>query len=86
MKVSGYDHRRPLRLLMKPNITWSNQPHLVRTYHDYGHPIIVDPYNSAKNNQIDMNVSGYDHGGPLRLFMKSNLTRSNINLPSQDLS
>ena len=72
---------------MKPNLTWSNPTSpIVRTYHDYGHPIIVRPYNSAKNNQIDMDVSGYDNGGPLRLFMKPYLTWSNINLPSQDLS
>ena len=36
-------------------------PHLVVTYHYHGHPIITNPYKSAKNKNIDMKLSGYDN-------------------------
>ena len=42
------------------------QPHLVRPYHDYGHPIKAHPYNSDTIEHIHLTVSIYDHMDPLR--------------------
>ena len=35
--------------------------HLVMTYHYHVHPIIIYSYKWAKNNDIDMKLSGYEH-------------------------
>ena len=37
-------------------------------YHDYGHPIITNTYDSANKYHIGLNLTGYDHKGHLRLL------------------
>ena len=72
------------------------------TYHDYEHPIITNPYKSAKkgyillknsgydsvnkNEHINLKLSGYDHSGHLRSFRKPKLILSNLTSPSLDLT
>ena len=56
------------------------------TYHDHGHPIITNPYKSAKNEDSDMKLSGCDQRGHIRLLKRPNLTWSNLTTLSHDLS
>ena len=55
------------------------------TYNDHGHPIITNPYKSAKNKDTDMKLSGCDHRGHLTSLKRPTLTWSNLTSPSHDL-
>ena len=48
------------------------------TYHDHGHPIKTNYYNSAKNLDIGLKLSEYDHMGDLISLRKPTLTWSNL--------
>ena len=57
----------------------------VMTYHDHGHPIKTNIYKSAKNCDIGLKLSEYDHMGYLISLMRPNLTGP-PNLICHDLS
>ena len=48
------------------------------TYHDHGHPIKTDTYKSAKNYDIGLKLSEYDHMGYLISLRRPTLTWSNL--------
>ena len=48
------------------------------TYHDHGHQIKTNPYKSAKNEDMDMKLSRYDHMCLLRLLTRPTLNWSNL--------
>ena len=55
-----------LRSPRRPTLTWSDLTSFVMTYHDHGHPIKTNPYKAAKNEDIGLKLSRYDHMCPLR--------------------
>ena len=48
------------------------------TYQVHGHPIIINPYKLAKNEDNDMKLSGYDHRGHFRSHKRPTLSWSNL--------
>ena len=68
----------PLRSLSRPTLNWSDLTSFVMTYHDHGHPIKTNPYKSAKNEDIDLKLSRYDHMCLLRSFRRPTLTWSDL--------
>ena len=43
------------------------------TYLNHGHPITTNPYKSAKNEDKDLKISGYNHMGNLTSIRKPTL-------------
>ena len=56
------------------------------TYHDHGQPKITNIYNLAKNQHINLKLSGYDYRGQLGQFVKPNLTGINLTTFSHNLT
>ena len=48
------------------------------TYHDPSHPIETNPYELAKNEDIGLKLSEYDHMGYLILLRRPTLIWSNL--------
>ena len=48
------------------------------TYHEHGHPIKTNPYKSAKNEDIDLELSRYGHMCPLRSIRTPTLNWSDL--------
>ena len=62
----------------RPTLTWSNLTSVVMTYHDHSHPIETNPYKLAKNQDIGLKLSEYDHMGYLISLRRPTLTWSNL--------
>ena len=54
-----------LKSLRRPTLTLSNLTSFVMTYHDHSHPMKTNTYKSAKNLNIGLKISEYDHMGYL---------------------
>ena len=53
---------------------WSNLTSFVMTYHDHSNPIKTNIYKPAKNLDIGLKLSEYDHMGYLISFRRPTLT------------